>query len=383
MNVLIFTSWYPSQGNPIDGIFVKKQAEALSAAGVSITVCYPYDTDMAVGKETVENEDSITVYRSNCGFNGGSKAAKLLSYFKAARRLPKIARERAIDVIHVHSVYPAGLAMLAYRFMGGKSPYVITEHRSNENRLLGRFYSPLVKAVYRNARAVICVGEALAGIIGKSVPEANCTVIDNLVSVDNGPAIYKPIIDSVTILLIGSMREDEIKGHQFFLPALARLMKLSDKKISAVLIGDGPTRAKYEALAEELGVRANCEFLGQLPNEKTLEYISECHFLVVASLYETFGVVLIEAMAQGKPVVATRSGGPDDIVNEVNGLLVDTGSTEQLADAMGKMIENYSSYDPEAIKRYVRERYSCEVVAEKIIAVYSRMQPGRKAELRM
>lgn len=374
MSVLIFTSWYPSQSSPVDGIFVQKQAEALHMAGESVSVYYPYDPDIALNNEVAANEGGMAVCRANAGFGSKSKMLKLLSYFKAARRLKKFSHEQDIDIIHVHSVYPAGLAILAYRFLGGKTPYIITEHRSNVQRLLGRFYSPLVKAVYKNAQAVICVSRALADTIQKGVPQAKCTEINNLVSVDNVPAIYKPIIDDVKILMIGSMRESEIKGHQYFLPALAQLVKQSEKKITAMLIGDGPTRAKYEALADELEIRSNCLFLGQLPNDIALKYFSECHFLVLPSLYETFGVVLIEAMAQGKPVIATRCGGPDDIVNASNGILVDMKNSAQLAEAMQTMIENYPSYNPESIKRYVRNHYSHDVITGKIIAVYSRVR---------
>ena len=96
----------------------------------------------------------------------------------------------------------------------------------------------------------------------------------------------------------------------------------------------------------------------------------ETDAFVLASRSETFGVAYIEAMATGLPVVATRCGGPEEFVNEENGILAPPEDPEALAEAMKQMIHTRDRYDGAAISAFVRDRYSPRAVAEQITKVY-------------
>ncbi|MFA6661181.1 MAG: glycosyltransferase, partial [Bacilli bacterium] len=89
--------------------------------------------------------------------------------------------------------------------------------------------------------------------------------------------------------------------------------------------------------------------------------------------FETFGVVLIEALALGKPVISTRSGGPEDIVEETNGLLVPTNDREALGKAMQYMVENYNTYNPQEIQQRCHEKFSEASVAKRLVNVYQQV----------
>ena len=91
---------------------------------------------------------------------------------------------------------------------------------------------------------------------------------------------------------------------------------------------------------------------------------------VLASRLETFGVVYIEAMAAGLPVIATACGGPEDFVSPDNGILVPKEDVPALADAMERMIRTRESYDSAAIARFARDRFSPAAVAGELEAVY-------------
>jgi glycosyltransferase involved in cell wall biosynthesis len=123
-------------------------------------------------------------------------------------------------------------------------------------------------------------------------------------------------------------------------------------------------------MAAELGVAGNCLFTGALPIDKLSMLMRQSAFLVVASRYETFSLVLIEAMACGKPTVATRCGGPEELVAPDTGILVPSDDPESLARAMVEMSRTFSSYDSATIAQYARDNFSDDVIARQLTRVY-------------
>jgi L-malate glycosyltransferase len=95
-----------------------------------------------------------------------------------------------------------------------------------------------------------------------------------------------------------------------------------------------------------------------------------CDFFVQPSLQETFGVVYIEAMACGKPVIATNAGGPEEIVSDETGILVPPEDVEALKEAINYMLDNHANYCSEKIAAYARERFSYETVGKLLDKVY-------------
>ena len=91
---------------------------------------------------------------------------------------------------------------------------------------------------------------------------------------------------------------------------------------------------------------------------------------MLSSEYETFGVVLIEALAMGKTVVATRCGGPESIVNKDVGVLVEKNSIQALHDGMEYIYKRNDDFKPELIKEYCNKNFSEEAVSNKLIAIY-------------
>jgi glycosyltransferase involved in cell wall biosynthesis len=140
-----------------------------------------------------------------------------------------------------------------------------------------------------------------------------------------------------------------------------------------VLGGDGPDRQKLEQLAQSLNVSKYLHFLGGLNREQVRDRMQKCDVFVLSSLHETFGVVVGEAMACGKPVISTRCGGPEFIVNEENGVLVDVADPQALAGAMADFIEERVSFDPQKVRASVVDRFSPEAFVRNITAVYDRL----------
>jgi glycosyltransferase involved in cell wall biosynthesis len=94
------------------------------------------------------------------------------------------------------------------------------------------------------------------------------------------------------------------------------------------------------------------------------------HVIVLSSNFETFGLVLAEAMACGKPVISTRSGGPEDFVTEETGILVSAHDSSALAEALIQMRQRYDRYDPALIRAHCVERFSERQFVRKLEDIY-------------
>ena len=138
-----------------------------------------------------------------------------------------------------------------------------------------------------------------------------------------------------------------------------------------VIGGDGEDREKLENLAIDLGISDRVKFLGRLDRDEVKMQMSSCNVFVLSSRHETFGVVFIEALASGKPIIASKTGGPDFIVNNKNGLLVPVEDIASLRDAMDEIIDNYLTYDPVEIRNDCIRRFSEESVVKELNKIYS------------
>ena len=141
-------------------------------------------------------------------------------------------------------------------------------------------------------------------------------------------------------------------------------------KFALRIIGEGTEEARLKALSTSLGLDGTVSFLGGFPAQDVLSHLQACDALVHSSRSETFGVVMAEAMSCGKPVVATRCGGSDYIVTPENGILVDKEDPAALAEGMRALMENISTYKPDAVRRSVVERFGRDAFIENISAVY-------------
>ena len=126
----------------------------------------------------------------------------------------------------------------------------------------------------------------------------------------------------------------------------------------------------YQARAKELDVCKLVKWMGHINRVDAPNLFQQCHIYVMPSRHETFGVVYAEAIACGKPIIATRCGGPESIVNENNGKLVDVGNIQDLSNTMREMSNNLEAYDPKIIREDFEERFSRKAIASQILNLY-------------
>ena len=280
---------------------------------------------------------------------------------------------RPFDLVHAHFVYPEGMAAARVASRLGV-PLVVTEHASWRPWLERE---PRVRKhaleVAARARFVHAVSPALARAIGHFVELGDrLRVIPNVVEEDVftlPPAGVQPVPNR--LLFVGLIRR--VKGLDVLLDAVRILL---DRGVDVRLDVVGESiyaayREDYDAATRQvarLGLGAHVAFLGGMQPPDVAREIQKSRMLVVSSRRETFGSVLAEALACGRPVVATRCGGPEDFVVPEVGELVELENPAALADGIARVLAR--SYDPARLRAYAVERFGAAAVGARLTDLY-------------
>jgi glycosyltransferase involved in cell wall biosynthesis len=172
----------------------------------------------------------------------------------------------------------------------------------------------------------------------------------------------------VYILMVADL-VDEIKNISGLIRAVNSLNTTIDFQVH--IIGRGPDEEHLKRIAESLGLlNRKVFFEGLKTNDEVYQFLAQCDFLVMNSRYETFSLICAEAMSCGKPVLATRCGGPNEFVQEKTGILIEPGNEEELKKNLIFMLNNYKKYNPDEIKEYIRSLFSKEKVAVSFMNFY-------------
>jgi glycosyltransferase involved in cell wall biosynthesis len=260
----------------------------------------------------------------NLGLSGAGRwlYACLLS------QVARVHRERPVDIIHAHSALPCGhaAALLSRRL---NIPFVVTLHGKDVFNTCFLSGVPAVwrrKAsidVYRVARNAICISERVQRLLRDGMREEVLSTVvyngtdTNFFSPPSGGAEMR---QEMEILVVGNLLVS--KGHELVLRAI-RQLETSFPRLHCRIIGEGPYRARFEALSRELGIEQRIKFEGLKSRSQVADAMRACSVFVLPSRYEGLGCVYLEAMACGMPVVGCRDQGIEDIIEHgENGWLI-------------------------------------------------------------
>lgn len=406
MNVFVIPSWYPSACQPIAGLFVRDQAEAVAfqrpdwnvVVGTwghhdgALSMRSPGASLRALRWRQQRGSDSrwstagpVQVVQTpalswTLAFAGGGAAGLL----RASQRNFAQARQRfgRPDVIHAHVGFPGGWIAACLSAESGV-PYVLTEHMSPfpfaALRTRSGALRPALRQAFDHAGATIAVSDALAQqlrdcglpcshVIPNVVDEQRfrpvaATATATATAATTATATAQPFV----FFTLGGLTPQ--KGVDLLLRALAH-WNPPRGEVELRIGGSGPLLAAHQALAAELGIADRVRWLGAVAPQAAPEHFAACDAFVLASRHESFGVVLVEALMSGKPVIATRSGGPQSIVEAHNGVLVDVGDVAGLAGAMSQLAAQPGRFDAAAIRNGAVRRFSRAAVATQLVAVY-------------
>lgn len=367
--ILLITGAYPSEEEPIANIFVREHARAAQIYD-DIAVLHWVAGHKSQLNKTIDHD--ILVYRLEYQKSKIPKISYFIYLWRVFQAFRQIkARGFKPDIVHANSS-TSGVAAIIIGFFY-RIPVIITEHCSEfPRKLLSRFQIFEAKFAFKFAKLVCPVSIALKKAIKDYGIKANFCVVPNVVDKSifyPGPKIInKNNIKS--ILFIGSLVP--VKG----LPYLFKALKIINKQRSdwyLSIIGSGSHKEEYVKMVAGLGIKNKIRFHGVKSKKQVAEYMRNCNFLIQPSLYETFGVVHIEAMACGKPVIATNIGGPKEFINKKNGMLVSPKNIDELSRAISYMLDNYQKFSTQNIAQYAINNFSHEVVGKKISKIYQKL----------
>ena len=324
---------YPGPDDPDLGVFVRDLEHALEARGHEI-------------------ERAVLDRRA-----GGKRR-----YLELARETRRAARRFRPDVLHAHFLVPTGLIAAT---AAASTPLVVTAH-GRDVRNIGSI--PGVRAatrlVVRRAAAIVAVSDYLRRELEAKVPDARrkSHVVDS--GVDLERFHEQPAPDGETrFLFVGSLtpRKNVLR--------LANAFERLGGDGRLTLVGDGPLRPHLEG-------RRNVVLTGRVPHDEIPRFLGQAHVVCQPSLIEPFGQALLEALATGRSVVATRIGGPPEFVPPEAGVLVDPTDEDALVDAL-RAAARLPRPNPAA--RAAAAEHDVNEQARRLEAILERAARGRRA----
>jgi len=183
----------------------------------------------------------------------------------------------------------------------------------------------------------------------------------------------KPRLGHQIILYVGRLAPR--KGINYLLQAMSRITKYFPKA-KLIIVGTGPLKHYFRDLSKRLGLQNSVMFLGYVSDERIRELLVSANVVVVPSIFEGCPLVLLEAMAAGKPVVASAVQGISEVVkHELSGLLVKPGNTHEIEDAIIRLLKEkkFANRLGENAKEAIREDYSWKKIARRTLEAYEKL----------
>ncbi len=384
MHILLLPSWYPKTPNDVHGVFFRDQALALLDDGHKVGVIAPqmksvrslFGKTKSKSPPYFEVDAGLPTYRKEVlAALPGLPYGNYWLFNRTAHRLfhEYVKHQGMPDIIHAHAaIFGGAVAVDLAKELS--IPLVLTEHSSGFARGV---YSPwqliLARKAIAGSNSLISVSPSLGELLGDrfDFSKGQWKWIPNVVADRfKMPGRFASEDRPVRFLNLALMTKN--KGQPDLIKAFYSVIE-GGLSAELWLAGEGPIRAELEEQAVTLGIREKVQFLGLIEPGKVPQLLSEIDVMVVSSHYETFGVVAAEALMAGVPVIATRCGGPECIVQEGDGLLVPPEQPSVLGEAMQKIGNDLAAYNRKDIAERARNRFSGPAVAARLIEEYQRV----------
>jgi glycosyltransferase involved in cell wall biosynthesis len=403
MKILCLSEMYPSSVNPYPGSFVHRQNRALTEKGVEIKVIspvpwlpFPLSIRKKWGKfgEIPQYEilDGIEIYhprrpvipkRFYFHFNG------FLYYNFIRHVVRKSLKEFNIELIHAHVALPDGLAgaLLAREI---QRPLIITSHgkdTANAAWSTIHFSSHCKEAIYKAfsySSKIIGVSHYVKRSILESYPTLEH---EKIVVIQGGVDRYDHLrrenqtLRVKTILSVGALIP--LKGHHFTIEAVKKMTKIFPN-FRLIIVGEGEEKHNLIRQVEKEGLQNLVHFLNTLPHEKLLKLMALSDIFVLPSWAEGLGMVYLEAMALGLPVIGCKGQGIEDIVSHgETGLLVKPKDSEELSNLILQLLkdEGLRVKIGREGQKIVLNNYRWEDNAEKHVKLYQSLISKQSASI--
>ncbi len=377
--ILFIPRWYPSEEDEMLGLFIKHHAEAIPN-DYQVIVLYIHSsftknhTFYSTNKNTRVYGKFIRIYKNRllAVFNPIKYLLATIGLWYTIKK-----KHPHIHLVHVHVLTRTGLLALWLKFSHG-IPYLITEHWSrylpqNSQSFNGLLRKKLTAFIVKHANYVTTVTGALSeGMKWNGLTNENYTLIPNVVDTSRFTIKEQASAMKTGFLNVGCF-DEQAKNNFGLLRAIKKLSQFR-QDFEFIFVGTGVDWQRTVKYAEDLGIPPECvQFTGELVGDELVHQYQKCNAFVLFSHYETQGVVLLEAFACGKPVIATNVGGIPEIMSEDRGVLVEPSHEEELVNAMTQVMEGKVFAPPLTIRKYAEMHFGQEVIGHKFKQLYQTM----------
>ncbi len=376
-NIWMITKWYPNREDPQLGVFIQKHVKAISKYN-NISVLYIHSLiDLSKNFEVDETEinglKEIQIYfKKDTSVFG--KIINGIRYLSALNKGFKILNIRNSEphIFHAYILTRTGL-IAWYLSRRKKIPFIISEQWSGF--VTGKFLKSsqikkmTTRFVAKRASSITCVSSFLLNHMKEcGLYNSAYQVIPNVIenTANNSLSTNK---NQINVLMVADL-VDEIKNISSVIRMIGELK--DDVKFKLQIIGSGPDEKELKKLAASFNLINRIIFFEGLKNNiEVYSYLKECDFLIMNSRFETFSLICAEAMSCGKPVLATRCGGPNEFVNSTTGILIETDNNAELMKEFKYMLLHFQNFDSNHIKNYANSLFSADKVGMAFQNVYS------------
>ncbi|MDP4013888.1 MAG: glycosyltransferase [Candidatus Nanopelagicales bacterium] len=397
-DLTIVTPWYPTPEHPFGGAFVASQVAALTDAGYQVDVIHTQERDLLGAKPRFGplrprwrawlERNGANWGPTSDPFGGGARLVRIPVPRRSGVPVAELARlhrdatataVRCLGgwgrLVHAHVGALSGFAVAG--LAPTRTPVVITEHYSRIQRILRR---PVGRAVYAQsllrADVFITVGESLRrDILGRMPWADHMEVLPNVVALPGVVPRETPPESLRRWICVGALIER--KRPELVMKAF-EVFGRAHPDATLTFVGSGELADGLVRKATDLAIGDRVEFLGGLPPEDAIRVIRDSDLLVHLSSRETFGVVVAEALGCGTPVIATRSGGPEEILDSelepIAGMILDVDiDAEMVAHSASQLQDRLATLQPALAAAECSRRYSPASIAERLVDVYTRV----------
>ncbi|MFQ6063927.1 MAG: glycosyltransferase family 4 protein [Candidatus Bathyarchaeia archaeon] len=338
------------------------------------------------GTPNYEEVEGVKIYRTatELGHPNFLTWALLFNHF-IEKKMADVSREVNFDVVHVHD-WLTGFAGISFKHQM-KKPLVVTIHGTEIGRAQG-LHNPDSFTIdgiewwttYEANKIIVTSGSMKGEIQGHfRLPPEKIEIISNGIDPKNYNASvdrsavrgrYRVSPHEKLILCVGRLVPQ--KGIEYLIWAVPRIAgRFHEAKF--IIVGEGWLRGHLEHIARTTGQQWRIRFTGWIPDQELIALLNSADVLVVPSIYEPFGIVALEGMAAGVPVVASDVGGLAEIVeHERTGILAYSRNPESIAWAVGRVLSDpdHSKWLVQNARETVQKAYSWEAIAMRTAEVY-------------
>lgn len=392
MNILVIPSWYPGEQGQLDGIFIREQTEALAdnfpQHNFIVSHCGNYYLSITSIKKLIksfrgfvnskpylrEHKPNLTEYYEPAVTWTGKLSGDIKNICKVHTENFLRAKNifGNIDLVHAHVSYPAGYAAMKLKKKFGV-PYMLTEQMApfpferfvQNGRLSKKISEPV------SCADIVAAPSRYQSDQIESFGLQKPVVVPNMVNEN----LFYPVINGrnkgkVRFLTLTTFTER--KGIYELMESILKVSRVNTD-CEFMIAGTGELENYIREFIKKNNLSGRIILSVNPDRDEVMKIFKQYDVFLLPSRLESFGIVYVEALACGMPVIATDCGGPKDFVNKDNGLLIEVGSIDQICDAVNFMTVNFYKYDSKKIREHFMNNFSAKTVCSLIISLYERI----------